>query len=99
MLFRSIAGEVHRGTSGSVGERDDVGLDDGVLEAIDHGVHTEAEHMLVVMCVDVRSDGGTEWIWLIVLGDIDLQNASQANLEFDMAVLVEMVIPNVLCGL
>jgi hypothetical protein len=79
------------GTGGCIGKGYDVRLDDGVLETVNHGVHTEAEHMLVVVRVDVGSDGGTVRVWLVVAGHVHLQNPSQANLEFDVAALVEVV--------
>ena len=51
--------------------------------------------MLVVMRVDIRRDGRTEVIGLAVGLDIDLHDSGQADLDLDVAVLVEEVVEEV----
>ena len=53
--------------------------------------------MLVIVRVDVRGDPGAVRTRLAVCADIDLQDTGETNLEFDATILVEMVVPDVLC--
>jgi hypothetical protein len=53
--------------------------------------------MLVVMGVDIRGDQCAVGSGLSVLVDVDRQDTSEADLKFDAPILVEMVIPDILC--
>lgn len=89
-----VAGEVVFGSSCCV-DGEDVGLDEAVVHAVDHGVDAYAEHVLMVLGVDIGGYSGTEGIGLVILGDINGEDSSQADLEFDASILIEVVIPDV----
>lgn len=78
-------------------ERDDVGLHDGVVDAVDHGVDAHGEDVLVVLCGDAGGDGGGEGRGggrgRVFDGDLD--DAGETELELDVAVLVESVVEDV----
>ena len=78
-------------------ERDDVGLHDGVVDAVDHGVDAHGEDVLVVLRGDAARDGGGEGRGggrgRVFDGDLD--DAGEAELELDVAVLVEAVVEDV----
>jgi len=92
----SVSGKVFLG-SGECFERNDIRLDNRVIYAIDHRVNPDAEHMLVVMRVDIRGDQCAVGSGLSVLVDIDRQDTSEADLKLDAPILVEVVIPDILC--
>ena len=76
-------------------QRKDVGFYNGIAQAIDHGVDPNAEHVLMVVRVDVRRNGGSERSGLSVFADVDGQDTSKTDLELDAAILVEVVVPDV----
>ena len=69
------------------------------MQAVDHWVYADREEVLVVVSVDVGCDGCPVWIRFAVLERVDLQNAAEADFELDISILVEIIIPNVFCGL
>ena len=79
-----------------VRQRKDVSLHDRILETVHHRVHADGEQMLVVVRVDVGRKGSTKWIGLLVVLHVDLQDTCEADLKFDVAVLVEHVVEQVL---
>lgn len=91
----TVACEVLFRASGGA-ERDDVGLDDRVVEAIDHRVDPNGEQVLVVVCVDTRSDSRTVKVGFVLSSDIHLQNSGKTDLNFNVTVLIEMIVPDVL---
>lgn len=54
--------------------------------------------MLVVVRVDVGGDSRSVWIWFVICADVDLENAGETDLDFNGSVLVEEVIPDILCN-
>ena len=80
-----------------MGQRVDVRLDDGVRQTIEHGVNTEAEHVLVIVRVDARSYDRAVWRIFALGKRVDLQDTSKTDLELDRSVLVKEVVPDVLC--
>ena len=54
--------------------------------------------MLVEVRVDVVGDERAVGGGLVVLGDVDLEDAGETHFELDRAVLVEAEVPDVLCG-
>lgn len=91
----TVAREVFFRASGSA-ERDNVGLDDGVVEAIDHWVDSNGEQVLVVVCVDIRSNSRTVWVGFVLASDIHLKNSGKTDLNFNVTVLIELIVPDVL---
>lgn len=69
----TITGIIVDGPCGCV-QRQNICLNNGVLETIDHGVHADGEEMLVVLSVYARGDNGTERIRLVLGIHVDLQN-------------------------
>lgn len=55
---KRVPGVVERRTGRRVGQGDNVSLDDGVREAVDHGVEPDGEDVLVVLGADARRNGG-----------------------------------------
>lgn len=53
--------------------------------------------MLVVVRVDLGCNCDTERVGFSIGRHVNLQDAGEANLEFDMAILVKVIIPNILC--
>lgn len=51
--------------------------------------------MLMVLCVDVFRDSRSEGIGFAILGNVDLQDTSEAYFELDAAILVEIIVPDV----
>jgi hypothetical protein len=78
-----------------VRERNNVGLDDRVRQAIDHRVDTKREEVLVMLGKNTRSHRRSERVLVVIAARIDLHDASQANFELDGAILIEVVVPNV----
>ena len=89
-----VPGEVRLGPGWGM-DGDDVGLEERVGQAIDHGVDAQGEEVLVVVCVDGGRDGGAVGVWLAGGEDVDLEDAGEADFELDGAVLVEAVVPDV----
>ena len=76
-----------------------VRLDDAVREAIHHWVNAEREEVLVEMCVDTWGDACRVRRRFVGACNVDLEDSSEADLEFDGAVLIEKVIPDVFCDI
>ncbi len=74
---------------------EDVRFDKGVVDAIYHRINANAEHVLVVLRIDIRRNGSTKWSGFIVLFQVHGKDSSEADLEFDASVLVKVVIPDV----
>ena len=67
-----------------------VGDEDCVGRTVDVGIDTQAEEVLVVVCVDTRVDFcSPRSCRLAWVEGVSVQNASELNLELDRAVLVE----------
>lgn len=53
--------------------------------------------MLVIMCVNIRGNQSAVGSGFSIFVDIDRQDTSKADLKFDASILVEVVIPDILC--
>lgn len=51
--------------------------------------------MLVIMGIDARGNGCCVRSWFVGTSNVDLQNSSKANLNLNIAILVEVVIPDI----
>lgn len=51
--------------------------------------------MLVILCVDIRRDMNSVGARLAIGCDVDLQDSSKPDLEFDATVLIEIIVPDV----
>ena len=76
-------------------ELEDVGFDEGVVDAVYHRIDTNTEHVLVVLRIDIRRNSGTKWSGFVVFFQVHGKDSSEADLEFDASVLVKVVIPDV----
>ena len=74
-----------------------VRLDYAVREAVHHRVDAEREEVLVEMCVNTWGDPCRVRRGFVGACNVDLEDSSEADLEFDGAVLIEKVIPDVFC--
>lgn len=76
----------------------DVRFYDSVLESVDHRVKSIAEDMLVIVCVDVWGNSRSVWIRFVISANVDLKDTGKANVDFNGSILVEVIIPDVLCN-
>jgi hypothetical protein len=53
--------------------------------------------MLVVVRVYIGCDGRPVLAGIVVCADVDLQDTSEADFQLNGAILIEVVIPDVLC--
>lgn len=93
---KAIAVEVLGASHGSI-RGDGVGNEDCVVGSVDVGVHTEAEEMLVVVCVDTWVDLGAPSLGVLIrVHDIGIEDTSQLDVRLDSTVLVEDPLDGVL---
>ena len=92
---KRIASEVPRGARSS---RDsyNVSFNNGVVQAVDHRVHSDRKYVLMIMGIEIRCNSSAEGIRFVSICIINLQNTSETNFEFDITILIKIVIPNIL---
>jgi len=91
---KAISGKVLSGTLGMI-DGNNLGFDDRVLQAVEHGINAERKDVLVVMGINARGDGCSVRSGFVRTSNIDLQDSSKANLNLNVAVLVEVEIPDI----
>ena len=91
----SITGKIIDRSGRSV-QRNDIGLNQGVAQTINHRIKTEGENVLVILGIDVGCDGRTEGIGLVIPFDVDLQDTRQTNFELNVPILIEVVVEDIL---
>ena len=71
---------------------------DRVLQAIGHRVYADAEHVLMILGVDIGCHFYAKLSGLIILCNLNRQYACKTDLEVDTSILIKMVVPDVLCS-
>lgn len=77
-------------------ERNNIGLYDGVVEAVEHRVNPKGEKVLVVVCGDTWSHSRAIRVRFVLASDVHLENTGKTDFQFDVTILIEIVVPDIL---